>query len=394
MCRQLTRCKSAMTTAPVPRKAWEESDSESDDSGSEHDAGLNDSPDRFSPSAPRPWSGAPKQLPSLAGVAKPVSSQALRLKPRPSPLKEEHLAAAPVPPRSAAPRGQAALACYLRRENNRLRQLLVQAQRQAEAAASAQPQRKSVADLSHLLELARDFGECPGPAKAWEEQPTDVPEAEVGETCMAPPQTARRKLTMAAQASELRAQLEASRKDVAGLRASLASRDAKLAAARESAAKREKEQNDAAAASLMAVSAPKRPSGSFPQAGSFIRASKSQLRSHGLQQDFLSCKGKAVAEAKAADVVKVADRPRSGSVSKLVARFEEKQRQAFSSCKITPPGERPRSGSQSTLVVRDQFQQTSCSKGTARNVQLPSGAPPPRRPIRRNCSSPVLVVAS
>lgn len=402
MCRQQVRPDSAVSTAPAPRKAWAESDSESEGSGTESDAGSSDGPDyRFSPAAPRPWMGAPKQLPSLGLGPKPISSQASRPRPQPAPLKEEAMVAAPVPPRSAAPRSHAALACYLRRENNRLRQALVQAQRQAEAAALAQPERKgsSNADLSHLLELAREFGEGPGALHAWEEQPAKVQnawaseaEVEAEEMCIATPRTARRRLTVAAQAAELRAELEVSHQEVADLQASLACREAKLAVVRQRVSERQTPDVSPMAAAPTAVPLPQRPSGSCPGLGPLARAREPRRRSRQPQSGRQHREGEACAGTKVADAVKLAERPRSGSVSNLVARFEQKQRQIGLSCGADRPVERARSASQSKIIVPDRIRQASITD-TGRNVQLPCGTRPLRRPIRRNCSTPSLVVA-
>lgn len=63
----------------------------------------------------------------------------------------------PLPP-EAAPRNPLGLASYLREENNRIREAIVQAQREAEAAVMSSQEAKPI-DFAHLLALAKDFGE-------------------------------------------------------------------------------------------------------------------------------------------------------------------------------------------------------------------------------------------
>lgn len=191
---------------------WEDTSS---DSEPESDTSSSESePDqaRLSPTAPRRWSAAPKALPSVGPVA------ALRRSAAPA-GGECHAASLAVPPREAAPKSQAALACYLRKENSRLRQSLVRAQRRAEEAAALQPapQGKSP-DLAHLLALVRelDYGDSCG----FENEQRGFVSISTPRGGLRP-----RASTGKAEVSSLREALRESEEEGAKLRAALAERE-------------------------------------------------------------------------------------------------------------------------------------------------------------------------
>jgi len=134
---------------------------------------------------------------------------------------------------ATAPGGLMALVSHLRGDNNRLREALVQAQRESERLAQERGQDGEGdrgIDFSHLLALATEFGEGLGGFAAPEvdsgvEQ--DAPGADVfsifsprGEAA-GPPEPA-----VQAELARLQAELQEARSEVALLREELATRDA------------------------------------------------------------------------------------------------------------------------------------------------------------------------
>lgn len=209
---------------PVPlrkgdsRALWEDSSSssepESDTSDSESEADCV----RRSHAATRRWSGASKTLPSAGPVVKSPKAAP----PRP----EACTASLSVLPHAAAPKSQAAQACFLRKENSRLRQVLARAQRRAEEATASQPAPQGeLPDLAHLLALARelDCGDC------------CVQEVEEsGFVSISTPRSDCRPGASAGEAevSSLREALRQSEEEGARLQAALAERESRLIALR------------------------------------------------------------------------------------------------------------------------------------------------------------------
>lgn len=141
-------------------------------------------------------------------------------------------------PEKAAPsQGLMGVVAHLRKDNARLREALVEAQREAEHLASRGD--APGVDFGHLLELVRDFGDnldCDGdtfglPGDAGAEffaigSPRDDAEADTGGLATKEAEAGE------AERRRLREALDASRREADALRAFLATRDQELAAAR------------------------------------------------------------------------------------------------------------------------------------------------------------------
>jgi len=211
-------------------EAWEHSDSESEtdiDSGSEVDTPRATPPQPRGVSAATPASElAPQHLPSLAKMlpkmaAAPSLPQRLTIEHRSQGDKTEARQAKP-------PQGLMGLVAHLRKDNERLREALVVAQREAEAVAAAAEQalegdRSVKPDFAHLLALMKDFGDDLGGICAEEQQEENC---EAAISIFTPRDEEQDSVS---EAVRLRCELKESESTIAQLRASLDERDAEIA---------------------------------------------------------------------------------------------------------------------------------------------------------------------
>jgi len=121
---------------------------------------------------------------------------------------------------------------HLRKDNDGLRQALVEAQREAEDAVLEKESNKEAGaiDFGHLLALAKDFGDGLGGGLGETFEETTGALDSVQCFSLDSPRDCNEGAS-SAEAEELRRQLEESRREVEQLRALLAAKDAELAAA-------------------------------------------------------------------------------------------------------------------------------------------------------------------
>jgi len=271
MCRQQVSAYAvgaANTAKENVDEVWEtiSSDDGSDDSGSECDSEpesdiqkqqrLHKQLDKQA-AARQPQQQAGYPLPGRASgaVARdpvvPAVSTATAAQQQPMRPIQRHV----VPPQSS---GLMSLVGHLRSDNEKLREALVQAQREAESAMLAAEKggyEGAGVDFGHLLSLVKDFGDGLGGGDFWDEQ-EEVPVAQGGQASPMSPTSAEvfsmdsprdaddmngdattkalRENSLQPQVEQqedvvtLRQELEASRKEAAELRALLAARDQEL----------------------------------------------------------------------------------------------------------------------------------------------------------------------
>lgn len=268
-------CKQGRSSAMAGDEVWEAgSASSGSDSECESEVGTPGNTPR------RPQGGAPASRPPTVALQTPpklAGSLAAARPPLPALPQRLPLPSKPAPAAAPEPASMMTLVTHLRRDNARLREALVQAQRDAEEAMLQGEEGKgSGVDFAHLLSLVRDFGEDLGalgaeePARAgrsaaWsaegeveafaihsprEGQPPRAPRKApplpaLGASTALPAGveafsmcSARGDAPADAAASSLEERLQASLDDAARLRLELARKDAELAALREREAQR------------------------------------------------------------------------------------------------------------------------------------------------------------
>lgn len=200
-------CREKAPQAGLGDEVWEAgSSSDGSDHETDSECGSPQHAGRASPANDR------HELLASAGMKPLVFANA------PVPLRKPMSRCDPTAPQG----GLLGLLTHLRNDNSRLREALVEAQRELEALA-ARGQESNGVDFSHLLALVKEFGDGLGGFEAEARESCDQNAAEVFAIC-----SPRGEAGTEPEVTRLREELEQSQKEVAQLRAELALRDAEL----------------------------------------------------------------------------------------------------------------------------------------------------------------------